>query len=46
VKNFGKAKARDVTVIVRFQDKRKKPLGVQRVSVVVSEQFRASRPAL
>jgi hypothetical protein len=33
VKNFGKSKARDVTVIVRFQDKRKKPLGVQRVSV-------------
>jgi len=33
VKNFSKNKARDVTVIVRFQDKRKKPLGVQRVSV-------------
>ncbi len=33
VKNFSKSKARDVTVIVRFQDKRKKPLGVQRVSV-------------
>lgn len=33
VKNFSKNKARDVTVIVRFQDRRKKPLGVQRVSV-------------
>jgi hypothetical protein len=33
VKNFSKASARDVTVVVRFLDRRKKVLGVQRVSV-------------
>jgi hypothetical protein len=33
VKNFSKGSARDVTVVVRFLDKRKKMLGVQRVSV-------------
>lgn len=33
VKNFGKRAARDVTVIVKFLDKRKKSLGTQRVSV-------------
>lgn len=33
VKNFSKAPARDVTVVVRFQDKKKKVLGTQRVSV-------------
>ncbi len=33
VKNFSKGSARDVTVVVRFLDKRKKVLGVQRVSV-------------
>ncbi len=33
VKNFSKASARDVTVVVKFLDKRKKPLGTQRVSV-------------
>jgi hypothetical protein len=33
VKNFGTVAARDVTVVVRFADKRKKPLGTQRVSV-------------
>jgi hypothetical protein len=33
VKNFSKGSARDVTVVVRFQDKKKKVLGVQRVSV-------------
>jgi hypothetical protein len=33
VKNFSKSSARDVTVMVRFLDKRKKVLGVQRVSV-------------
>ena len=33
VKNFGKASARDVTVVVRFQDRKKKVLGTQRVSV-------------
>ncbi len=33
VKNFSKQPARDVTVIVKFFDKKKKPLGTQRVSV-------------
>jgi len=33
VKNFSKSMARDVTVVVKFYDKKKKPLGVQRVSV-------------
>jgi len=33
VKNFGKRPARDVTVIVKFLDKKKKSLGTQRVSV-------------
>jgi hypothetical protein len=33
VKNFSKAPARDVTVVVKFYDKKKKPLGVQRVGV-------------
>jgi hypothetical protein len=33
VKNFSKASARDVTVVVRFLDGRKKVLGTQRVSV-------------
>ena len=33
VKSFGTAQARDVTVVVRFLDKRKKHLGTQRVSV-------------
>ncbi len=33
VKNFSKLPARDVTVVVKFFDKKKKPLGVQRVSV-------------
>jgi hypothetical protein len=33
VKNFSKRPARDVTVIVKFIDKRKKSLGTQRVSV-------------
>jgi hypothetical protein len=33
VKNFSKASARDVTVVVKFLDKKKKPLGTQRVSV-------------
>ncbi len=33
VKNFSKSTARDVTVVVKFYDKKKKPLGVQRVSV-------------
>ena len=33
VKNFGKASARDVTVVVRFLDGKKKVLGTQRVSV-------------
>ncbi|MBI2456735.1 MAG: hypothetical protein HYV46_11460, partial [candidate division NC10 bacterium] len=32
VKNFGKASARDVTVVVKFLDKKKKVLGTQRVS--------------
>jgi hypothetical protein len=33
IKNFSKASARDVTVVVRFLDRRKKILGTQRVSV-------------
>ena len=33
VKNFSKASARDVTVVVRFLDGKKKMLGVQRVNV-------------
>ena len=33
VKNFGNLPARDVTLVVRFLDKRKKPLGTQRVGV-------------
>ena len=33
VKNFSKQSARDVTVIVKFFDRRKKLLGTQRVSV-------------
>jgi hypothetical protein len=33
VKNFSKASARDVTVIIRFLDKKKNVLGTQRVSV-------------
>ncbi len=33
VKNFSKASARDVTVVVRFLDRKKKVLGVQRVGV-------------
>jgi hypothetical protein len=33
VKNFSKSSARDVTVVVRFLDRRKKVLGVQRLSV-------------
>jgi hypothetical protein len=33
VKNFSKASARDVTVVVRFLDKKKKVLGTQRVNV-------------
>ena len=33
VKNFSKSSARDVTVVVRFLDKKKKALGTQRVSV-------------
>ena len=33
VKNFSKGSARDVTVMVRFLDKRRKVLGTQRVSV-------------
>jgi hypothetical protein len=33
VKNFSKRPARDVTVIVKFLDKKKKSLGTQRVSV-------------
>ncbi|OGB99189.1 MAG: hypothetical protein A3G35_12315 [candidate division NC10 bacterium RIFCSPLOWO2_12_FULL_66_18] len=32
VKNFGKASARDITVVVKFLDKKKKVLGTQRVS--------------
>jgi len=33
VKNFSKGSARDVTIVVRFLDKKKKALGVQRVNV-------------
>jgi hypothetical protein len=33
VKNFSKSMARDITVIVKFLDRRKKQLGTQRVSV-------------
>lgn len=33
IKNFSKSSARDVTVVVRFLDRRKKVLGVQRLSV-------------
>jgi hypothetical protein len=33
VKNFSKRSARDVTVIVKFLDKKKKALGTQRVNV-------------
>jgi hypothetical protein len=33
IKNFSKRPARDVTVIVKFFDKKKKPLGTQRVGV-------------
>ncbi len=33
VKNFSQTRARDVTVVVKFLDKKKKPLGTQRVSV-------------
>jgi len=33
VKNFSKAAARDVTVVVKFLDRKKKVLGTQRVSV-------------
>jgi hypothetical protein len=33
VKNFSKSNARDVTVVVKFLDRKKKPLGTQRVSV-------------
>jgi hypothetical protein len=33
VKNFSQASAREVTVVVRFLDKKKKVLGTQRVSV-------------
>ncbi len=33
LKNFSKASARDVTVVVRFLDQKKKVLGTQRVSV-------------
>ncbi len=33
VKNFSKSSARDVTVVVKFLDKKKKALGTQRVSV-------------
>jgi len=33
VKNFSKASARDVTVVVKFLDKKKKLLGTQRVNV-------------
>jgi hypothetical protein len=33
VKNFSKSNARDVTVVVKFLDKKKKPLGTQRVNV-------------
>ena len=33
VKNFSKSDARDITVVVKFLDRKKKPLGTQRVSV-------------
>jgi hypothetical protein len=33
VKNFGKSGARDVTVFVKFLDKRKRPIGSQHVSL-------------
>jgi len=33
IKNFSKGSARDVTVVVRFLDQKKKVLGTQRVSV-------------
>ncbi len=33
VKNFSKKSARDVTVVVKFLDRKKKVLGTQRVSV-------------
>lgn len=33
VKNFSKSSARDVTVVVRFLDKKRKALGTQRVTV-------------
>jgi lipopolysaccharide export LptBFGC system permease protein LptF len=33
VKNFSKSSARDVTVVVKFLDKKKKALGTQRVGV-------------
>lgn len=33
VKNYGKRSARDVTLVVKFFDKKKKALGTQRVSV-------------
>jgi hypothetical protein len=33
VKNFSKASARDVTVVVKFLDKKKKVLGTQQVNV-------------
>ncbi len=33
VKNFSRASARDVTVVVKFLDKKRKTLGTQRVSV-------------
>src|SRR5574342_645982 len=33
VKNFSKASARDVTVVVKFLDRKRKTLGTQRVSV-------------
>jgi len=33
VKNFSKASARDVTVVVKFLDKKKKVLGTQQVTV-------------
>jgi hypothetical protein len=33
VKNFSQGSARDVTVVVKFLDKKRKPLGTQRVNV-------------
>ena len=33
VKNYGKRAARDVTLVVKFFDKKKKALGTQRISV-------------